>query len=95
MNTTSIIIKPILTEKATGKSQKNIYTFEVSLKANKHTVKEALVRLYKVKVGSVTLLVRKGKEKKVGRRMRAKKQADKKIAYVTVTEGTISLFPKP
>ena len=92
---TPVIIKPLLTEKATGMSQKNIYTFEVGTKANKHSVKEALIKLYNVKIGNVTILVRKGKMKKVGRKMQPKKNANRKVAYVTVTEGTISMFPKP
>ncbi len=95
MNTTGIIIRPILTEKATDMVQKNIYTFEVSPKANKNTIREALTVLYSVKVGDVAVQIRKGKEKRVGRRMQTKKVQDKKIAYVTVLEGTINLFPKP
>lgn len=94
MKTNIIIIKPVLTEKATGMSQKGVYTFEVDQSANKNSVKELLTKLYKVKISQVKMLVRKGKLKKVGRRMQTKKSTDRKYAYVTVTEGTISLFPK-
>lgn len=92
---TAVIIKPILTEKATGMAEKNVYVFEVGARATKDSVREVLRSLYKVTVSKVAILKRKGKEKRVGRRMKAKREKDQKIAYVTVTEGTINLFPKP
>jgi ribosomal protein L23 len=50
--------------------------------------------MYNVEIGNVRTIVRKGKVKNVGRRQVAKKQADEKIAYITVTKGTINVFPK-
>jgi large subunit ribosomal protein L23 len=68
--------------------------FEVSSKANKHQVKEALQKLYKVKVGQVRIMVRKGKSRRLGRRMTATRLADKKFAFVKLTEGKLDLFPQ-
>ena len=79
-----ILIKPILTEKATNLVQSNVYMFEVYLKANKHQVKQALEKLYKVKTGEVKVMIRKGKEKKVGKKGLLKKTADRKIAFIRV-----------
>lgn len=89
-----ILIKPILTEKATNLVQNNVYMFEVDKKANKHQVKQALEKLYKVKTGEVKIMIRKGKEKKVGKKGLLKKSSDRKIAFVRLVEGKIDLFPQ-
>jgi len=89
-----ILIRPILTEKATNLVQTNIYMFEVDLKANKNQVKQALEKLYKVKTGSVKIMVRKGKERRVGEKGLLKKSANRKIAFVKLVEGKIDLFPQ-
>ena len=89
-----VLIKPILTEKATNLVQNNVYMFEVDKKANKHQVKQALEKLYKVKTGAVKVMIRKGKEKKVGKKGLLKKSSDRKIAFVKLIEGKIDLFPQ-
>jgi len=94
MKTNEIIIKPVLTEKATSLASGKIYTFEVHRKATKTQIKEALQKLYAVKVGSVSVVIRKGKEKKVGRRQVSQKLPDRKMAHVQVTDGKISVFPE-
>ncbi len=43
-----VLIKPRVTEKAGIQSEKNIYTFEVSKKATKITVAQAIKEAYKV-----------------------------------------------
>ncbi len=90
----TILIAPIVTEKATANVQKNVYAFVVGKDATKSSVKQAISSYYNVEVGKVRIVVRKGKIQKVGRRMVPKKHADKKIALVQVTKGSISLFPK-
>lgn len=53
----SVLIKPIITEKATIDSEKNNrYTFAVSVKANKIQIKEAVEATYGVSVQSVKTL---------------------------------------
>lgn len=89
-----ILIKPILTEKATNLVQSNVYMFEVDKKSNKHQIKETLEKLYKVKTGEVKIMIRKGKEKKVGKKGLLKKDADRKIAFIKLIEGKIDLFPQ-
>ena len=89
-----VLIKPILTEKATNLVQNNVYMFEVDKKANKHQVSLALEKLYKVKTGAVRMMIRKGKEKKVGKKGLFKKTADRKIAFIKLIEGKIDLFPQ-
>lgn len=89
-----VLIKPILTEKATNLVQNNVYMFEVDKNANKHQIKQVLEKLYKVKTGEVRIMIRKGKEKKVGKKGLLKKTADRKIAFVKLIEGKIDLFPQ-
>ena len=50
----SILIKPIITEKATAMSEaKNCYSFEVNTKANKIEIKQAVDAAYGVSVEKV------------------------------------------
>lgn len=94
MKINDVLIKPMMTEKAVKLANSNIYMFETNLKANKHNLKQVLEKIYKVKVDKVRLTIRKGKERKVGRRMRPKKLSDKKIAFIYLKEGKIDLYPK-
>lgn len=89
-----VLIKPILTEKATNLVQSQVYMFEVDKKANKFQIKQALEKLYKVKTGAVKIMIRKGKAKKTGKKMKIKKTSDRKIAFIKLIEGKIDLFPQ-
>ncbi len=62
-----IIKAPLVTEKSSDAKQDNKYTFLVSEKATKTEIKEAVERIFKVKVVSVTTLNIKVKTKRVGR----------------------------
>lgn len=92
--TTIILKSPVVTEKATALAQKNVYLFIVGTFATKDQIRHAVESYYNVTVGSIRVNVRKGKVQRVGKRMIPKAISNKKIAYVTVTKGTISLFPK-
>ncbi len=92
----SINISPIVTEKANAISEKtNRYSFKVSPEANKFQIKDAIEKLYDVKVVSVSTMNYDGKKKqrytKAGL-IRGKVAAFKK-AVVTVAEGqTIDFY---
>ncbi len=94
MRKEQVLIKPILTEKATNLVKGQVYMFEVAPLANKFQIKQALEQLYKVKVGEVRILMRKGKTRKVGRRMVIKQLPNRKIALIKLIEGKIDLFPQ-
>jgi large subunit ribosomal protein L23 len=94
MNIKDILLSPLITEKATNLTKNNFYSFKVNLKANKSQIKEAIEKLYNVKVSEIKITVRKGKKRRVGRRMTYKKMSDIKIAYVKLKEGKIDLFPQ-
>ena len=80
-----IIVAPVVTEKATLASEHNKVLFKVAAKATKPQIKEAIEKLFDVKVKSVNTLVRKGK-KKVFKGTRGVR-SDIKSAVVTLAEG--------
>lgn len=80
-----VIVSPVITEKATMASENNQVVFKVRKTATKPQIKEAVERLFDVKVESVNTLVRKGKNK-VFRGVRGT-QSDVKKAIVTLAEG--------
>ncbi len=80
-----IIVSPVVTEKATMASEHNKVVFKVSAKATKPQIKDAVEKLFDVKVKSVNTLVRKGKTKVF--RGQFGSQSDVKRAIVTLEEG--------
>jgi len=80
-----VIISPVITEKATIASERNQVTFKVARTATKPQIKEAVEKLFDVKVKSVNTLVRKGKVKAF--RGSRGVQSDVKKAVVTLEEG--------
>ena len=80
-----VIVAPVVTEKATVASEHNKVVFKVARNATKPQIKEAVEKLFDVKVKSVNTLVRKGKHKAF--RGRPGVQSDVKKAIVTLQEG--------
>jgi large subunit ribosomal protein L23 len=80
-----VILSPVITEKATNASEHNKVIFKVAMDATKPQIKDAVEKLFDVKVKSVNTLRRRGKWKlfkgRVGR------QSDSKRAIVTLEEG--------
>ena len=80
-----LILSPIITEKATNVSERNQVMFRVARNATKPQIKEAVEKLFDVKVKHVNTLVRKGKLRNFkGRRAVL---SDVKNAVVTLEEG--------
>jgi len=83
-----IIQAPHLTEKATDDTgRRNAYTFRVPVGANKIEIKQAVERLFKVKVASVKTLNRKGKRRRNRRTGTMSSLAAQKRAIVTLAPG--------
>jgi large subunit ribosomal protein L23 len=62
-----IIIRPLVTEKGTHQSQtRNAYAFQVNPDANKAQIKQAVEKIYNVKVLRVRTAMRKGKPRRTG-----------------------------
>lgn len=94
MQINNVLIRPIITEKATTLAKSNVFAFEVNMKANKDQISEVLKKLYNVTIDSIRIATRKGKLKRVGRKGETKQRPDIKIAYVSLKEGSFDLFPK-
>jgi large subunit ribosomal protein L23 len=65
MQATTVIRKPLITEKATfGSSAFNRYAFEVDRLATKDQIKKAVQELYDVRVVGVATQTRKGRQRR-------------------------------
>ena len=62
-----IIKGPIMTEKSNDLAQKNIVTLSVDPKANKTQIKQAVEKVFKVKVESVNTVTVRPRKKRVGK----------------------------
>ena len=81
-----VIRRPIITEKSTvQKEDSNQVTFEVDRRANRIEIRNAVQKLFNVKVVSVNIMNFNGKKKRVGRAMG--KKSDWKKAVVTLKPG--------
>jgi len=86
-----ILVKPLITEKATHLNEANKYAFIVKLDANKILVAKEVAAIYGVKVESVNLIRMKGK--KVTKGKIKGKRSDFKKAIVTLAKGqTIKIY---
>ncbi len=84
-NLYNTVIAPIITEKATKISEKNQYVFKVKIDSNKKEIKQAIEKLFKVKIKTIKTIKIKGKNKifkgTKGRR------ADYKKAIICLNKG--------
>lgn len=80
-----VIVSPVITEKATMSSEHNQVIFKVAMNATKPMIKEAVEKLFDVKVKSVNTMIRKGKLKAF-KGVRAHR-SDVKKAIVTLEDG--------
>lgn len=61
-----VIVRPLVTEKASAGMEKGIYTFEVHPLATKAQIKEAIETIFKVSVDSVRTSNLPGKPRRMG-----------------------------
>ena len=86
MNQHDVIQGPLITEKATLlKDQHRTLVFRVAVGANKTEIRNAVEKLFGVKVSGVRTMKVNGKLKRYGR-FEGKRPASKK-AFVTLREG--------
>ena len=81
-----IIKAPIVTEKSASLNENNTVVLSVDPKANKTQIKQAVEKVFNVKVESVNTLNVKPKTKRVGRYSGLANR--KKKAIVTLKEGS-------
>ncbi len=86
-----ILIKPLMTEKSASLNQAQCYVFEVSPKATKNEIKDAIQKFFDVKVENVRTSIKPGKVVKRGGKVSGKRSKQKK-ASITLKEGTIEFI---
>jgi len=80
-----LVIRPVVTEKATYMMEENKYVFEVVKSAKKPEIRAAIESLFEVKVVKVNTMNQPLKKRRVGQYMGYKPQYKK--AIVTLAEG--------
>ena len=86
-NYRDIIKTPIITEKSSDLTQnKNTFVFSVDVNANKTQIKQAIEKIFNVKVESVNTINVKPKKKRVGRYVGKTNRMKK--AIVKLSEGS-------
>ncbi len=68
MHLYEVVRRPVITEKGTVLQAQGKYLFEVAREANKHQIKQAVEKVFRVKVVSVNIMTVAGKTRKIGRR---------------------------
>ena len=91
MHLYEVLRRPLVTEKNTELQAQGKYAFEVAREANKHQIKQAVEKAFKVEVMAVNVMTVPGKTRRIGRRQ-VLTQSWKK-AIVTLKPGdSIGLF---
>ena len=86
-NYRDIIKAPIITEKSADLAQnKNTYVFSVAVNSNKTQIKQAIEKIFNVKVERVNTINVKPKKKRVGRYVGKTNRVKK--AIVKLSEGS-------
>ena len=87
-----VMVRPLVTEKSTHQAQtRNAYAFEVAAGANKAQIKQAVEKIYGVKVLDVRTANRKGKPRRQGMRWGTTRHW-KKAVVVLHEDSRIDLF---
>lgn len=86
-----VIVKPVLTEKSYADIANKKYTFLVKLDATKTQIKDAVEKIFGVKVAKVNTAIVAGKEKSQDRGRTYGFTATTKKAYVTLTKDSKSI----
>ena len=81
-DSSSILVSPHVTEKATMLSSDNQYVFKVFPRANKTEIKRAIESLYNVKVIGVKIIIVGGKTRRSGKALGWKKGYKKAIIRI-------------
>jgi large subunit ribosomal protein L23 len=93
MHIYEVLQRPIVTEKSMAVvEERNCYTFEVDLRANKLQVKEAVELAFDVTVTDVNVMVMPVKTSRRGKRITIRKPRWKKAVVALAPGNSIQLF---
>ena len=90
---THTLLRPVITEKSMFYAGKGVFTFEVDQKSSKDQIRKSIENTFAVDVTKLTVVNRKGKTKRTGRRRMPSKTSGQRIARAWLKEGQkIELF---
>ena len=89
-----IILAPVITEKSSDGIQEGKYTFKVNKKATKVDIKNAVEKLFEVKVLNVNTMSVKGKEVRRGKTTGKTSDWKKAIVTIDTNPGDIKYLDK-
>lgn len=93
MNISSIIKKPVITEKSLGLTKDNVYTFEVAKEATKQQIKVAIKQMFNVDAIAIRTSIKKPVSVSTGRKRMPGKTSTIKKAIVEIKQGqSIKIF---
>ncbi|MCH8049816.1 50S ribosomal protein L23 [Patescibacteria group bacterium] len=87
LDLSGILLRPRITEKATIVAESGVYVFEVSKRATKHTIKQAVKKIYKVDAVRVNIVKIPSKKRVSGRTRIVGVKSSGKKAYVYLKKG--------
>jgi large subunit ribosomal protein L23 len=85
MNT--VVIRPIITEKATGMAARGVYTFEVERYSRKGEIATAIEKMFGVHVTEVRTAIMHGKMHRTGKRRTEITSEDWKKVFIELKKG--------
>ncbi len=92
MDPRDLIKRPVVTEKSTGLMDNNQYVFEVDRRANKTEIRQAVEKLFDVKVEKVNTMIVPAKKKRVGNNVGYTSEWKKAIVKLTPDSKSIEIF---
>jgi len=87
MKASEVLLRPRLTEKAVNLMEKNIYVFDVSLRANKVMIKTAIKDVYNVEPAKIAIASIKTKKKRSPKTGKIGTKSGGKKAYIYLKKG--------
>lgn len=87
-----VVIKPVITERSMEQSAEKKYTFIVHKNADKTQIKNAVQKIFDVKVEKVSVMNYQGKLKRVGKNMGRRPSYKKAIVKLTEDSNDIEVF---
>ncbi|BAC12077.1 50S ribosomal protein L23 [Oceanobacillus iheyensis] len=87
-----VIKRPVITEHSADLMAEKKYTFEVSPKANKTEIKDAVETIFGVKVEKVNTMNQKGKFKRMGRYGGYRPNRKKAVVQLTADSKELDFF---
>ena len=92
MDARDLIKRPLVTERTTDLMEQNKYVFEVDRRANKTEIRQAVEKLFDVKVEQVNTVRMPGKRKRVGKHVGYTQEKKKAIVKLAADSKPIEIF---